>query len=201
MTQTTDKAAKTAKRTASKRSKGALRVKALRGGTAMALVTLSSFAVYRAVGATATMDIVARIVRAIEVTVNTSINFGTLAVTADSAGAAVLDPLTNELMLSGQGGVNLAGGTPQAGRLRIKGAAMPVQISLDTNNIQLTNGTTFLTVNAFNFQTPNGGPQATVTPAGPGDSVTLTLGATLNTRPRQLTGTYIGSNKIFANYQ
>lgn len=178
------------------------RTKALIGGTAAAaVVSLSSFAVIHAVAATATLPIIARIIRAIEITVNTSLDFGTLAVTAEQAGAATLDPLSGQLTISGQGGVNLAGGVPRAGRIQIRGAAVPVQMSMETNNVQITNGTTFLTINAFNFETANGGPQITITPGGPADSAVVAIGATINTRPRQLTGTYVGSNTVFANYQ
>lgn len=175
--------------------------KALAGAAAVTMVSLSSMAVINAVAATATMPILARIIRAIELTVNTSLDFGTLAVTVDNAGAATLNPQTGQLTLQGEGGINLAGGEPRVGRIMLKGSAQPVQVSLETNNVQITNGTTFLTINAFNFDTANGGPQVTVTPTGPGESAVLTLGATINTRPRQLTGTYIGSNTIFANYQ
>jgi hypothetical protein len=172
------------------------------GGTAaVAMVSLSSYAAINAVAATATLPIIARIIRAIEITVNTSLDFGTLAVTADNAGAATVDPNSGLLTFSGLGGVNLAGGTPRAGRIQIRGAAVPVQVSMENNNVQITNGTTFLTINAFNFGTANGGPQITVTPGGPADSAVIAVGATINTRPRQLTGTYIGSNTVFANYQ
>ncbi len=171
------------------------------GAAALAVVSLSSFAVINAVAATATLPIIARIIRAIEITVNTSLDFGTLSVTADNAGAATLDPRTGQLTMAGQGGVNLAGGVPRAGRIQLRGAPVPVQISMETNNVQITNGTTFLTINAFNFETANGGPQVTITPGGPADSAIIAVGATINTRPRQLTGTYVGTNTVFANYQ
>jgi hypothetical protein len=175
--------------------------KALAGAAAATMVSLSSMSVINAVAATATMPIIARVIRAIELTVNTSLDFGTLAVTAENAGAATLNPQTGQLTVLGEGGINPAGGAPRAGRIQLKGAPMPVQVSLETNNVQITNGTTFLTINGFNFDTAQGGPQVTVTPTGPGESAILTLGATINTRPRQLTGTYVGSNTIFANYQ
>lgn len=186
---------------ARKRRKPVKTRKVIGGAAALAVVSLSSFAVIHAVAATTTLPIIARIIRAIEITVNTSLDFGSLAVTADNAGAATLDPRNGQLTLSGQGGVNLAGGVPRAGRIRLRGAPIPVQISMETNNVQITNGTTFLTINAFNFETANGGPQITVTPGGPADSAIIAVGATINTRPRQLTGTYVGSNTVFANYQ
>ncbi len=173
----------------------------MKAGAAAALVTLSSYGFYNAVAATATIPILARIMRAIEVTINTSIDFGTLAITEDVAGTATLDPLTSKLRVDSEGGINLAGGFPTAGNVRIKGAPQPVQISLDTNVMRITNGTTYLTINNFNINTANGGPNATITPSGPGNSVVFSIGATLNARPNQVTGTYIGTNTIFANYQ
>lgn len=183
-----------------KREKGS-KVKPVSAGAAVALVSLSSFSVMKAVAATATLPIIAKFIRAIEVTVNTSLDFGTLAITNDVAGHATLDPLSSSLRIDGQGGLALAGGVPRAGRIQIKGAPMAVNVTVEDQNVQLTNGTTFLTINNFNFITANGGPQITVTPSGPGNSAILNVGASVNTRPGQLTGTYVGSNRIFANYQ
>ena len=164
----------------------------IRGGTAAVMVTLSSLSVFRAVAATATLPILAKLVRAIEVTINTSLDFGTLAVTEDKAGAATV---------SSEGGLNLAGGVPRAGKIQIRGAPMPVEMSLETNSLRITNGTDHLTVNNFNFLTAQGGPDVTVTPDGLHNTAIVALGATITTRPRQLTGTYIGTNTVFANYQ
>lgn len=171
------------------------------GGAAAVMVSLSSAALYKAVAATATLPLIGRIIRAIEVTVNTSLDFGTLAVTNDIAAAATLDPQSGALRLDGGGGLALAGGSPRAGRIKIRGAAVPVTVTMETNNVHLTNGTTFLTINNFNLLTANGGPQVTITPTGPGNAAIMAIGATLNTRPGQLSGTYVGSNRIFANYQ
>lgn len=175
--------------------------KAMRNGAAVALVTLSSVSMFRAVAATATLPIVAKIIRAVEITINTSLNFGTLAVTQDVASVGTIDPSTNDLRVNGEGGLSLAGGKPSAGSIRIRGANMPVRVSVATNNVQLTNGTTFLTINNFNFDTASGGHQVTVTPTGPDNSVLVSVGASINTRARQLSGTYVGSSTIFANYQ
>lgn len=187
--------------TKSKKSKGKTTKAAVATGAAAVMVSLSSVSYFKAMAATATLPILAKIIRAIEVTVNTSLDFGTLAITNDIAGLATLDPLSSELRVDGNGGLALAGGVPRAGRIQIKGATMPVNVSMETNNIQLTNGTTFLTINNFNFLTANGGAQVTVTPTGPGNAAVLSVGASINTRPGQLSGTYIGSNRVFANYQ
>jgi hypothetical protein len=170
-------------------------------GAAVLLVSLSSLSYFKAMAATATLPILSKIIRAIEITINTSMDFGTLAMTNDVAGQATIDPLSGQLRIDGKGGLALAGGAPRAGRVQVKGAPMAVNVSVEANNVQLTNGSTFLTVNNFNFLTANGGPQVTVTPTGPGDGIILSVGASIQTRPGQLTGTYTGSNRIFANYQ
>lgn len=177
------------------------RMKAALNAGAAVMVSLSSFSFIQAVAATATLPIIAKVIHAIEVTINTSLDFGTIAATNEVAGLATIDPATNELRINGSSGLALAGGVPRAGRVQIKGAAMPVNVSMETNNVHLTNGSTFLTINNFNFITANGGDQVTITPTAPASPVVLSVGATMNTRPGQLTGSYVGSNRIFANYQ
>lgn len=175
--------------------------KTLRNGALVVMVSLSSVPLVNAVAATATLPIIAKIIRAIEVTVNTSMNFGSFALTEDVAAVARLDPLTSDLRVDGAGGLSLAGGVPRAGNLRIKGAPMPVRVSMADNSVQISNGTAFLTVSDFNFNTEDGGHQVTVTPTGPDNTVSLTVGASINTKAGQMTGEYVGSSTIFANYQ
>ena len=170
-------------------------------GAAALLVSLSSFCYFKAMAATATLPILAKIIRAIEVTVNTSLDFGTLAMTNDVAAQATIDPLSSELRIDGKGGLALAGGVPRAGRIQVKGSPLAVNVSVENSNVQLTNGSTFLTINNFNFLTANRGAHVTVTPDGPGDAAVLAIGATIHARPGQLVGSYVGSNRIFANYQ
>ena len=174
---------------------------AMATGAAALLVSLSSICYFKAMAATATLPIIAKIIRAIDVTVNTSLDFGTLAMTDDVAAQATIDPLSSELRIDGRGGLALAGGVPRAGRVQIKGAPLSVNVSMEASNVQLTNGSTFLTINNFNFLTADGGAQVTVTPTGPGNAAILSVGATINARPGQLVGTYVGSNRVFANYQ
>lgn len=174
---------------------------AMATGAAALLVSLSSVCYFKAMAATATLPIIAKIIRAIDVTVNTSLDFGTLAMTDDVAAQATIDPLSSELRIDGRGGLALAGGVPRAGRVQIKGAPLSVNVSMEASNVQLTNGSTFLTINNFNFLTADGGAQVTVTPTGPGNAAILSVGATINARPGQLVGTYVGSNRVFANYQ
>ncbi len=169
-----------------------------------AIVTLSSLCVYgavNAVAATATMQIFARLVRAIEVNISTSMEFGTLAMTLDRSGKATIDPLVDKLFIDGNSSLIEAGGEPRAGRFLIKGSEIPVSVSIEDSVVQLTNGTTTLSINNFNLVTPSGGGHVTITPVAPGFSVVLPVGATLNTRRGQLTGSYVGTNRIFANYQ
>ena len=112
--------------------------------SAATLTVISGVAAYQAVqavAATATLPIIARLVRAIELTVNTTLDFGTLAMTAERAGQATLDPGLDRLFIDGAGGLSLAGGKPAAGRLLIKGAEFPVAISIDEPSVKLTNGT------------------------------------------------------------
>lgn len=154
-----------------------------------------------AIAATATLPIIARLVRAIEITVNTSLDFGTMAMTIDRGGFARLDPDLNRLVVDGNSSLSLAGGTPQAGRLTVKGNAFPVAVSVEDTIVNLTNGITTVTVNNFNFLTANGGTRVTVTPTAGIPSFTIPVGATLNTKPGQATGTYVGTTRIFANFQ
>jgi len=175
----------------------------LKGGTAAAvMVTLGTFALYDGVvAASAELPILARIVRAIEITVNASLDFGTIALTQEAEAVAMLDPMNGTVRIDGGGGISLAAGVPTAGQVRIRGAAIPVNVSMEADHIRLTNGTTHLTINNFQFNTAHGGSQATITPGGTGNSALISVGATMNARPQQITGTYIGSNTVIANYQ
>lgn len=177
--------------------------KAARGS----FVTLScAGAIYgfgAAIAATATLPILARIIRAIEVTVNTSLNFGTmaLAATATQGGTAVMDPVQGNVVASGKNSLSLAGGIPQVGRLTVRGAPFPISISVEDTVVALSNGVATVTVSNFNFASENGGPQVTVTPQLNQPSFTIPVGATLNAQPNQATGTYVGSTRIYANFQ
>lgn len=169
------------------------------------LVSLSCFGLLHmlkiATAATTTLPVKAKLVRAIELTVDTSLDFGTLAMTIDRAGEARMDPELNRLVVDGSSSLSLAGGVPQAGRLKIKGASSPISLSIEDAAINLTNGVTAVTVDKFNFITANGGSRVTITPAVGHPSFTVAVGATLNTKPGQLTGTYVGTARIYANFQ
>lgn len=180
--------------------------KTLRSGAALvsagALMSVGALGVVRAMAATVTLPILVNVIKSIEVTINTSLNFGTVAITnPDVVGAVRLDPSTSRLSLDGRGGLALAGGTPKAGRIRISGAPFPVNVSLAADTMQISNGVDFMTVSKFNFMTDQAGPRVTITPGGAGSSAFLNIGATLTSRTGQPTGTYTGANTIYANYQ
>jgi hypothetical protein len=168
------------------------------------MISLSSLSLVSAVAATATIDIVAKVVRPIDIVVNSSMDFGTLAVTNAAEGKATINPLTDNLFVDGRSSLALTNGHPRAGRLKITGApGAAISISMEKTEISLTNGSTSLMVDNFSFATSNGlqGTKVTLTPTGTNDSLTLAVGATLNTREAQLSGSYVGSNRIFANLQ
>ena len=175
--------------------------KAIKAASLTALVTLSSLSLYRAIAATATLPVIARIIRAIEVTVTASLDFGTIALTQDATAEIRLEPVSNQLEIDGTGSIASIGGQPRPGFVRIKGAPQSVIVSLETNNMFLTNGNSFMTVSDFQLVTNFAGPTATVTPLAENSSILFPVGATLNARTGQLTGVYTGSNTIFANYQ
>lgn len=173
------------------------------------LAALSGLALFSSVGsiqnaknaaaATATMPILVNLVHAIEMTLNTAMSFGTLAITSERAGQAKLEPGLDRLVTGGSGSLAIAGGKPQVGRLNIKGAVFPISISVEDTTIKLTNGLASVTINEFNIMTENGGHRMDYTPTAP--SFTLPIGATLNTKPAQPTGTYVGNTRIFINFQ
>lgn len=178
--------------------------KALKGLAKGGLVSLTLFgamAMRSVVAATATMPIIVRLVKAIEVTVATSLDFGTLAMSPEEAGQAHIDPALNRLIVDNNNSLALAGGVPRVGRLLVKGSSFPVSISVEETMVRLTNGLTNVTVNNFNFMTANGGTRITMTPKVSVGTFTVPVGATLITKPGQAEGTYVGTTRIFANFQ
>lgn len=175
--------------------------KVLTATSLTALVTLSSLSLYRAVAATATLPIIARIIRAIEVTVTASLDFGTIALTRSATGAFRLEPDTAQLRVDGSGSIASIGPQPTPGYIRIKGAPQAVIVSLETNNMFISNGNSFMTISDFQLMNNLNGATLTITPGATNSSVLFPVGATLNARPGQITGVYTGTNTIFANYQ
>jgi hypothetical protein len=175
--------------------------KSLNKAVVITLSSLCGFSVANVMAATATLTILARLVKAIDITINESLDFGTLAMTANRTGSAVLDPNVNQLFVKSNSSLSLAGGEPRAGQVQIRGASLPVAISVEDTIVKLTNGTSSVTVNNFKFLNATKNNKITVTPLGATSTLTLALGATINTKIGQLSGSYIGTNKIFVNYQ
>lgn len=176
-------------------------VQTLMKGGLVSLTMLGALAMRPIAAATATLPIIVRLVKAIEVTVATSLDFGTLAMSPDEAGRAVMDPGLNRLVVDNQNSLSVAGGVPKVGRLVVRGASFPVSISVEDTAVRLTNGVTGVTINNFNFISANGGSRVTMTPQLGAASFTIPVGATLLTRPGQPSGTYVGTTRIFANFQ
>ncbi|MEM7680090.1 MAG: DUF4402 domain-containing protein [Pseudomonadota bacterium] len=176
-------------------------LKAMASGGLISLSVFSIMALRSVVAATATLPIIVRLVQAIEVTVATSLDFGTLAMSPDDPGRAMIDPGLNRLILDDRNALALAGGVPKVGRLVVRGAAFPVSISVEDTSVRLTNGISAVTVNDFNFVTTDGGTRVTITPQAGAGSFTIPVGATLLTKPGQTEGTYVGTTRVFANFQ
>ena len=176
-------------------------MKKKRGTAAAVLVSLSVLTPAHVEAVTATMPMLVNMVRAVEITLNTSLDFGTLAMTLERAGQATIDPFVNKLFVDGSSSLTPAGGEPRAGRVQIKGALKPITVSVENATVFLTNGTSTIQINNFNFNTLNGGSQVTVTQTDEGIPLLVPVGATLNAKQGQVSGTYVGSNRIFANFQ
>ncbi|MCH7705766.1 MAG: DUF4402 domain-containing protein [Chloroflexi bacterium] len=109
---------------------------------------------------------IVRLVRAIEITISTSLDFGTLAMTDGNTGQATIVPLIDRLFIDKSSALVLAGGEPRAGRVRIKGAPQPVTISMGDSVVRLTNGTTFITMDNFNLVSSQAGSNALLSAFG-----------------------------------
>ncbi len=121
-----------------------MKPKTMRRLAAGGLVSLSLFSALTlrsVLASTATLPIMVRLIRAIEVTVATSLDFGTLAMSPEEAGKAHMDPGLNRLILDDRNSLALAGGVPKVGRLVVRGAAFPVAISIEENNIVVISST------------------------------------------------------------
>lgn len=150
---------------------------------------------------TIVLPVAARLVQAVEITVNAALDFGDLAFAADQAGAARIDPASNMLVREGLNSLQPVGGKPQAGRIVIRGAEHPVQISVGQDSVRLTNGTDFVTISDFHFINAQTGNRVTVMPGPQGGDIIVPIGATLHTRVGQTGGYYFGVNSIYAHYQ
>ncbi len=176
-------------------------VKPLVASALVSLSCLTSQAIRNAIASTATLPITVRLIRAVEITLDASLDFGTLAMTTDRAGTARMDTSLNRLVIDSNSSLSLSGGTPQVGRFIVKGSLYPVTVSVEETSVQLTNGVDTVTVNSFNLMTGDGGARVTVMPQIGQNSFTVPVGASLATKAGQLDGTYVGATRIFANFQ
>lgn len=165
------------------------------------MVMLSCAPFVQAWADTVIVPVVAKLVRAVEVSVNASLDFGDLAFTADQAGEARLDPASNMLVSEGKNSLLAVGGKPQAAQIVIRGAEYPIQISMEQPSVRLTNGHDFVTVSDFHFINAQTGNHVTVMPDAQGGDIILPIGATLRTRVGQMSGSYVGVSSIYAHYQ
>lgn len=155
----------------------------------------------QAYAATAILPVTARLVRAVEISVNASLDFGVLSFSPTQAGQARLDAATSALVNTGDGGLTSVSGKPQAGQIVIQGTEVPVQLSLEQSSVRLSNGHDFVVVSDFNFMNQGAGDRITINPDPQDRPITLPLGATLHTRVGQTSGTYVGVNRIYAHYE
>ncbi len=169
--------------------------------TVSLVVMLSCVPGVQAWAETVVVPVVAKLVRAVEVSVNASLDFGDLAFAADQDGEARLDPASNMLVPEGKNNLQSVGGKPQAAQIVIRGAEYPVQLSMDQPSIRLSNGRDFVTVSDFHFINAQTGSRVTVMPDTQGGDIILPIGATLRTRVGQMSGSYVGVGSINADYE
>lgn len=151
--------------------------------------------------ATAAMPLSARLVRAVEITINAPLDFGVLAFSPTQAGKVRIDAASSALVSEGSNGLYAVSGQPQAGQIVIQGTEVPVQLSLEQSSVRLSNGHDFITISDFNFINAASGNRITITPDENDRPVILPLGATLHTRVGQTSGHYVGVNRIYAHYE
>ena len=147
------------------------------------MVSLGVLTALRALAATGTLPVTARIVKAAGMTVKPASPFGMPAGLSPEALAA-LEPAA--------GGADVV----QAGEIQMPGEAFPVTLSVDAPIVKLSGGGT---VADFRIGMARAS-QITVTP-GPDLNLSLPVSAVLEERPARVAGTYTGSNRVFASYQ
>lgn len=163
---------------------------------------LASLGGAKAGASTATLPISVRIIKAVDITVAASIDFGTIAITDEAYGDVYFDYEHNSLIIEGNGSISPASGTPQLGRISVRSGDFPFNISLESTVAQLTNGVSSLTIRDFNLMVDGvGGTYATIVPGAGEKTSFIPVGASLSIKPGQLEGTYTGSVRVFANFQ
>ena len=159
-------------------------------------IALIGFVVTANAQATATADAAATIITPISITKNTNLNFGNVAVSASTAGTAVISTAG---AVTGFLGVTIptAGGSPTAATFTIDGEGTNgFSISFDNSSILLTkSGGGTMTVD--NFVSSLGASSSLVSGTKP-----LAVGATLNVGAGQAAGLYenTGDLSVTVNY-
>ena len=141
--------------------------------------------------ATATASASATIITPITITKTVDMNFGNVAVSASTAGTAILAP-GGTRTTGGAGGVTLPSttGTVAAATFTVAGQASYTYAITLPSTATISSGSNTMTVNAFTSS-----PSATGTLSGSG-SQTLTVGATLNVAAGQASGSYTNSTGV-----
>lgn len=168
----------------------------------LCITTVAAMGVFSRSHATnATLPVSARLVRAVEITISNTLDFGTLGFSPTQAGKVRLDAATSALVTDDGSGLYALGGKPQAGQIVISGTEVPIQLSLEKPRVQLSNGQDYVIVSDFSFLNGGAEDRITITPDAADRPITLSLGATLHTRVGQTGGHYVGINRIYAHYE
>ena len=141
--------------------------------------------------ATATASCSANIITPITITKTVDMNFGNVAVSATTAGTAVLAPAGTRTT-GGAGGVTLPAnnGTVAAASFTVAGQATYTYAITLPSTATISSGGNTMTVNTFTSS-----PATTSTLSGTG-SQTLTVGATLNVAAGQASGAYTNATAV-----
>ena len=172
----------------------------------VAAASLAFFALYAGLtrasaSVSAVLPVKVSLLRAIDLNVQAELNFGTLVLTVDAEGRARLDPQSSQLFLDDFSGLAVAQGDPQVGLLELRGAGVPIVLSVEDETVTLTNGISTIDVTNFNLMTADGGTVVTLEPLNEFDPLLVPVGATLETSQGQMSGIYTGFNRVFASYQ
>ena len=172
----------------------------------VAVAALAFFVLYAGLtrasaSVSAVLPVKVSLLRAIDLNVQAELNFGTLVLTVDSEGRARLDPQSSQLFLDDFSGLAVAQGDPQVGLLELRGAGVPIVLSVEDETVTLTNGISTIDVTNFNLMTADGGTVVTLEPLNEFDPVLVPVGATLETSQGQMSGIYTGFTRVFASYQ
>ena len=141
--------------------------------------------------ATATASASATIITPITIVKNVDMNFGNVAVSASLAGTVVLAPAGTRTT-GGAGGVTLPSttGTVAGADFTVSGQASYTYAVTLPSTASLTDGTHFMTVNAFTSS------PATTGTLSSGGTQDLKVGATLNVSAAQASGVYTNATAV-----